>query len=97
MMRFELGSLRLFEFAGCDLVLAKNLRDAIRAHRNTTGHAMLIRELAEEYTEIPRAKWKVMKFCYDDSCSKKTSIKRRIEELLEAGERPPFFVASSEW
>lgn len=96
-MRFELGNLRLFEFAGCDLVLAKNLRDAIRAHRETTSCAMLIRELAEEYTEIPREKWKLMKFCYDESCSKKTSIKRRIEEMLAMGERPPFFVASSEW
>lgn len=92
----SIDELKLFEFGGCDWVVAKNLRDAVRCHVSHTD--CLIREDLEDFREVPREEWKKYYFRHDEEGLRKTRFDIRIKQVIESGEeKPPFFLATSEY
>lgn len=91
-----MGELKLFEFSGCDWVVAYNLRQAVRCWASMTGNTY--RDALDEFREVPRSQWYRYTFWYDEAGERKAKFDVRIKEILKTKEETvPFFLATSEF
>lgn len=88
--------LKLFEFCEADWIVAKNLRDAVRCWTSYSGETR--REALKNFREVPRERWTGLRFKYDEEGDRTCSFKKRIKEIIDSKEeKPPFFLATSEF
>ena len=97
-------SISLYEFADTDIVAAPNLRSAVRCYESETG--ILRREALESVQVMSKeraASWMYhedIDDCYREDHEKKgyvCSISVELKRRVDAGERFPQMLATSEW
>lgn len=91
-----MSDIKLYEFAGSDWVVARNLREAVRCWISYSDAT--IREALEDFREVPRSQWYRYTFRYDEAGERTAKFDVRIKEIIKTKEESvPFFLASSEY
>lgn len=86
---------KVFMINECDWVVAVDEKQAIICWESTVGIDF---DEDENTIELETKELSKINFFYDTDAIKKTTFKKRIEEVLKSGEETvPFFLASSEF